>query len=312
MSKPRRPRRPIDGVLLLDKPQGLTSNQALMRVRHLYQADKAGHTGSLDPLATGLLPVCLGEASKFTQYLLDADKTYRTRIRLGQRTATGDAEGEVLEEKPVPALDAAAIEAVLERFRGDIQQVPSMYSALKKDGRPLYELARKGIEVERPARPVTIHRLELLAVDGNDWELEVHVSKGTYIRSLAEDIGVMLGCGAHVVVLRRIALGPFTKPVMVTLEQLEQALLSGEGQSGGHEALDALLLPTWVGLADWPRVELSENTAYYLLQGQPVQVSGAPREGSVLVFESGGRFLGIGEIDDDGRVAPKRLIRSLV
>lgn len=307
MSKPRRPRRPVDGVLLLDKPQGLSSNQALMRVRHLYQADKAGHTGSLDPLATGLLPVCLGEASKFTQYLLDADKVYRTRIRLGQRTATGDAEGEVLEEKPVPALDAAAIEAVLARFRGDIRQVPSMYSALKKDGRPLYELARKGIEVERPARPVTIHRLELLAVDGNDWELEAHVSKGTYIRSLAEDIGEALGCGAHVVVLRRLELGPFAQPVMVTLEQLEQAL-----ESGGHEALDALLLPTWVGLADWPRVELSENTAYYLLQGQPVQVAGAPREGSVLVFEAGGRFLGIGEIDDDGRVAPKRLIRSLI
>lgn len=307
MSKPRRPRRPVDGVLLLDKPQGLTSNQALMRVRHLFQADKAGHTGSLDPLATGLLPVCLGEASKFTQYLLDADKVYRTRIRLGQRTATGDAEGEVLEEKPVPALDAAAIEAVLSRFRGDIQQVPSMYSALKKDGRPLYELARKGIEVERPARPVTIHRLELLAVDGNDWELEAHVSKGTYIRSLAEDIGAELGCGAHVVMLRRIELGPFTRPVMVTLEQLEAA-----AESGGMAALDALLLPTWVGLADWPRVELSENTAYYLLQGQPVQVSGVPREGSVLVFEAGGRFLGIGEIDDEGRVAPKRLIRSLV
>ncbi len=307
MSKPRRPRRPVDGVLLLDKPQGITSNQALMRVRHLYQADKAGHTGSLDPLATGLLPVCLGEASKFTQYLLDADKVYQTRIRLGQRTATGDAEGEVLEEKPVPVLDATDIEAVLARFRGDIQQVPSMYSALKKGGRPLYELARKGIEVERPARPVTIHRLELLAVDGNDWDLEAHVSKGTYIRSLAEDIGEVLGCGAHVVMLRRLELGPFTAPVMVTLEQLEQAL-----ESGGHEALDTLLLPAWAGLADWPRVELSENTAYYLLQGQPVQVSGVPREGSVLVFEAGGRFLGIGEIDDEGRVAPRRLIRSMV
>ncbi|MGH8492813.1 MAG: tRNA pseudouridine(55) synthase TruB [Moraxellaceae bacterium] len=307
MSKPRRPRRPIDGVLLLDKPQGITSNQALMRVRHLYQADKAGHTGSLDPLATGLLPVCLGEASKFTQYLLEADKVYRTRIRLGQRTATGDAEGEVLETRPVPALDAAAIEAVLARFRGDILQVPSMFSALKKDGRPLYELARQGIEVERPARPVTIHRLELLAVDGDDWELEAHVSKGTYIRSLAEDIGTLLGCGAHVVVLRRIALGPFAQPVMVTLEQLAAAL-----ESGGMEALDALLLPAWVGLADWPRVELSENTAYYLLQGQPVQISGAPSSGSVLVFETGGHFLGIGDIDDDGRVAPKRLIRSLV
>lgn len=305
MSKPRRPRRPVDGVLLLDKPAGLSSNQALMRVRHLYQAEKAGHTGSLDPLATGLLPVCLGEASKFTQYLLDADKVYRTRIRLGQRTASGDAEGVLLETRPVPALDGAAIEAVLARFRGDILQVPSMFSALKQDGRPLYELARKGIEVERPARPVTIHRLELLAVDGHDWELEAHVSKGTYIRSLAEDIGAALGCGAHVVMLRRLALGPFVAPVMVTLEELEQI-----AQTGGQEALDALLQPSWIGLAGWPRLCLSENTAHYLLQGQPVQVPGAPRSGPVLLFAGAERFLGIGEMDDDGRVAPKRLIRS--
>jgi tRNA pseudouridine55 synthase len=224
MSKPRRPRRPIDGVLLLDKPQGITSNQALMRVRHLYQADKAGHTGSLDPLATGLLPVCLGEASKFTQYLLEADKVYVTRIRLGVATTTGDAEGEVVAEAAVPALDAAAIEAVLQQFRGEIDQVPSMFSALKKDGRPLYELARKGIEVERPARRITVHRLTLLAVEGNEWTLEAHVSKGTYIRSLAEDIGKVLGCGAHVVMLRRLSLGPFERPAMVTLAQLEQVL----------------------------------------------------------------------------------------
>ena len=161
MSKPRRPRRPVDGVLLLDKPQGLTSNQALMRVRHLYQAEKAGHTGSLDPLATGLLPVCLGEASKFTQFLLDADKVYRTRIRLGQRTTTGDAEGEVIAEATPPRLSAADIESVLARFRGEIDQVPSMYSALKKDGKPLYELARQGIEVERQARRITVRRLDL-------------------------------------------------------------------------------------------------------------------------------------------------------
>jgi tRNA pseudouridine55 synthase len=313
MSKPRRPRRPVDGVLLLDKPQGLTSNQALMRVRHLYQAEKAGHTGSLDPLATGLLPVCLGEASKFTQYLLDADKVYRARIRLGQRTSTGDAEGELLAESLVPALDAQAIENVLSRFRGEIEQVPSMYSALKKDGRPLYELARQGIEVERAARPVTIHRLELLAVEGNEWIVEAHVSKGTYIRSLAEDIGATLGCGAHVTALRRLALGPFTQPVMVTLEQIEQVReQDGPSDQGNRAAMDVLLLPTWAGLADWPRVELSEATAYYLLQGQPVRASGAPREGSVLLFETGGRFLGIGEVDDDMQIAPKRLIRAQV
>lgn len=305
MSKPRRPRRPVDGILLLDKPQGLTSNQALQRVRHMYQADKAGHTGSLDPLATGLLPVCLGEASKFTQFLLEADKVYRTRIRLGVRTNTGDAEGEVVATAPVPVLDAAAIEAVLARFRGPIDQVPSMFSALKRDGRPLYELARQGIEVEREARRVTIHSLMLIAADGDEWELEAHVSKGTYIRSLAEDIGVVLGCGAHVVMLRRLSLGPFQSPVMVTLEQVEATLAEG-----GHAAIDALLLPTWAGLADWPRVELSENAAYYLLQGQPVRAVGVPREGSMLLFEAGGRFLGIGDVDDEGRIAPRRLIRG--
>lgn len=307
MSKPRRPRRPVDGVLLLDKPQGLTSNQALMRVRHLYQAEKAGHTGSLDPLATGLLPVCLGEASKFTQFLLDADKVYRTRIRLGQRTTTGDAEGEVIAEATPPRLSATDIESVLARFRGEIDQVPSMYSALKKDGKPLYELARRGIEVERQARRITVHRLDLLQVDGDEWELEAHVSKGTYIRSLAEDIGEHLGCGAHVVMLRRLSLGPFEAPVMVTLAQLESAL-----EQGGMEALDRLLLPTWAGLADWPRVELSEATAYYLLQGQPVRVPDAPAEGQVLIFEGADRFLGIGEMDSEARVAPRRLIRSLV
>lgn len=305
MSKPRRPRRPVDGILLLDKPQGLTSNQALMRVRHLYQADKAGHTGSLDPLATGLLPVCLGEASKFTQYLLDADKVYRTRIRLGVRTASGDAEGEVIGTAPVPALAPADIEAVLDRFRGDIDQVPSMFSALKRDGRPLYELARKGIEVEREARRVTVHRLVLVEATADEWELEAHVSKGTYIRSLAEDIGEVLGCGAHVVMLRRTALGPFQAPAMVTLAQVEAA-----AEQGGLAALDALLLPAWAGLADWPRVELSDNAAYYLLQGQPVRAQGAPRDGQVLVFEAGGRFLGIGQVDDEGRVAPRRLIKA--
>jgi len=309
MSKPRRPRRPIDGVLLLDKPQGLSSNQALQRVRHFYQADKAGHTGSLDPLATGLLPICIGEASKFTQYLLEADKVYRTRIRLGQRTTTGDAEGDVIAEVPVPELTAEVIEAVLARFRGEIAQVPPMYSALKKDGRPLYELARQGIEIERAARHVTIYRLELLPAEDNqradELLLEAHVSKGTYIRSLAEDIGDALGCGAHVVMLRRLSHGPFVAPVMVTLEQLEQTL-----NDGGLDAIDALLLPAWAGIARWPRVELSETAAYYLLQGQPVRTPGAPAEGSVLLFEEGGRFLGVGEMDDESRVAPKRLMRT--
>ena len=210
----------------------------------------------------------------------------------------------MLATAPVPALETADIEAVLARFRGEIDQVPSMFSALKRDGRPLYELARKGIEVEREARRITVHRLELIAASADEWELEAHVSKGTYIRSLAEDIGEALGCGAHVVMLRRTALGPFKAPVMVTLEQVEATL-----EQGGHAAIDALLLPAWGGLADWPRVELSENAAYYLLQGQPVRTPGAPREGEVLVFEAGGRFLGIGQVDEEGRIAPRRLIR---
>lgn len=305
MSKPRRPRRAIDGVLLLDKPEGLTSNRALQRVRHLYQAEKAGHTGSLDPLATGLLPICLGEASKFTHYLLEADKVYRARIRLGERTTTGDAEGDVITTAQVPEMGLEQIEAVLARFRGEISQVPSMYSALKKDGRPLYELARKGIEVERPARRVRIYRLDLLKVDGAEWELEAHVSKGTYIRSLAEDIGEAVGCGAHVVMLRRVALGPFQASSMVTLETAEKAL-----EADGREALDELLLPAWAGLADWHRVTLSESAAYYLLQGQAVRAPDAPPVGGVLLFQESGRFLGIGLIDDELRVAPKRLIRA--
>jgi tRNA pseudouridine55 synthase len=276
-----------------------------MRVRHLYQAEKAGHTGSLDPLATGLLPVCLGEASKFTQYLLEADKVYRTRIKLGQRTTTGDAEGDVIAEAAVPHLSAADIEATLAQFRGDIDQVPSMFSALKKDGKPLYELARQGIEVERAARRITVYSLTLLQATATEWELEAHVSKGTYIRSLAEDIGAHLGCGAHVVMLRRLSLGPFVLPSMVTLPQLEAAQ-----EEGGLNALDALLQPSWIGLSDWPRVELSETSAYYLLQGQPVQVAKAPSRGQVLIFEGVNHFLGIGEIDREGRVAPRRLIRT--
>jgi len=305
VSKPRRPKRPVDGILLLDKPAGMTSNKALQEVKHLMQAEKAGHTGSLDPLATGLLPICLGEASKFSQYLLDADKVYRARMRLGQKTTTADAEGEVIAEAPVPVLDAAAIEAVLARFRGDISQVPSMYSALKKDGRPLYELARKGLEVERAARPVSIYRLELLAAEAESWDIEVACSKGTYVRNLVEDIGDAIGCGAHVSALRRLDVGPFRQEQMVSLDAVRAAVAAG-----GPAGADSLLLPAWAGLEGLPQVEISETAAYYLLQGQPVRVPSAPTEGLVLAFEAGGRFLGLTEVADDGRLAPKRLIRG--
>ncbi|MEO6698671.1 MAG: tRNA pseudouridine(55) synthase TruB [Paraperlucidibaca sp.] len=309
MSKPRRPRRPIDGILLLDKPIGVTSNQILQWVKHRYQADKAGHTGSLDPLATGVLPICLGEATKYSHYLLDADKTYVTRLKLGEKTNTSDAEGEIIASGAVPALDANDIEAVLKQFRGDIMQVPSMFSALKRNGRPLYELARAGIEVEREARPVSIYKLSCEAIDLPYVELTVSCSKGTYIRNLVEDIGDVIGCGAHVVALRRTQAGPFDLSQSYTREQIAEA------EPQGFPALDTLLLPAWAGLADWPRVELSETSAYYLRHGNPVQANGLPRDGqSVLIFErqDDGQpdiFLGIGSQDDDGLLAPKRLVR---
>lgn len=301
MSKPRRPRRPIDGVLLLDKPQGITSNQALMRVRHLYQADKAGHTGSLDPLATGLLPVCLGEASKFTQYLLDADKVYVTRIRLGVATTTGDAEGDVVAEAAVPVLDAAAIEQVLDRFRGDIDQVPSMFSALKKDGRPLYELARKGIEIERPARRVTIHRLTMLSVEGDEWTLEAHVSKGTYIRSLAEDIGEVLGCGAHLAGLRRTHSGGLDVAHAVTLDRLAELDEAGR---------DALLRGPDCMLADWPAVCLPMDEAGRFLTGMRRKVQ-TPDMPAVRVYgPNPSTFLGSAHVTA-GELIPDRLLSPI-
>jgi tRNA pseudouridine55 synthase len=310
LSKPRRPKRPIDGILLFDKPAGITSNQALQWVKHRYQAEKAGHTGSLDPLATGLLPICLGEATKFSHYLLEADKVYATRLRLGQQTNTADADGEVVREREVPALTEADFEQVLTHFRGDIMQVPSMYSALKFEGRPLYEYARAGIDIKRSARPVTIYRLEVTAFAPPFVELEVSCSKGTYIRNLVEDIGEAIGCGAHVTVLRRLAAGPFDLADAYSRDQVQSA-----ENSAGFTQLDNMLLPSWAGLADWPRVELSGTSAYYLRHGNPVQAGLLPADHPVLIFEQGDtaeetRFLGVGEADDDGLLAPRRLLRS--
>lgn len=296
--------RPLDGILLLDKPAGMSSNAALQAARRLFRAEKGGHTGSLDPLATGLLPLCFGEATKFSQYLLDADKGYETLMQLGVTTSTGDAEGEVLERREV-AVTREDIEALLPRFRGDIQQVPPMYSALKKDGQPLYKLARAGEVVEREARSVTISRLELLAFENGQARLSVSCSKGTYIRTLVEDLGHLLGCGAHVAELRRTQAGPFTLAQAVSLEELEKA-----HAEGGAEALDRFLLPVDCGLQDWPVVQLTEHSAYYWLHGQPVRAPGAPAQGLMRVEDHEGRFIGIGEASDDGRVAPRRLIRS--
>ncbi len=296
----------LDGILLLDKPAGFSSNQALQRVKWLFFAAKAGHTGSLDPLATGVLPLCLGEATKFSQYLLDADKAYTSTFVLGERRTTGDAEGEVLATVYASALTRQQVEQGLGAFRGEIEQIPSMYSALKHAGQPLYKLARKGEEVERSARSVVIHHLELLDFrPGERAEVDVAIecSKGTYVRSIAEDLGAALGVGGYVSALRRTRAGPFTLEQCVALPALE-ALKEAEQV----EDMDALLLPADTALEALPTVRLTESGGYYLRQGQPVLVPNAPHNGMVRVALETGEFLGVGEILDDGRVAPRRLI----
>ena len=304
MAQVKRIRRNVSGIILLDKPKGFSSNAALQKVRWLLNAEKAGHTGSLDPLATGVLPLCFGEATKFSQYLLDADKGYETLMQLGVTTTTADAEGDVLEEREV-TVGRAEIEAALSAFRGPISQIPPMYSALKRDGQPLYKLARAGEVVEREPRSVTINRLELLAVDGTQARLDVACSKGTYIRTLVEDLGHVLGCGAHVAELRRTQAGPFSLAQTVTLEQLEQV-----HADGGNEAVDQFLLPSDSGLEHWPLVYFTEHSSFYWLHGQPVRAPDAPQFGMVRVQDHNGRFIGIGEVSEDGRIAPRRLIRS--
>lgn len=294
--------RAINGILLLDKPVGISSNQALQQVKRLFDARKAGHTGNLDPLATGLLPLCLGEATKVSTFLLDADKRYQGTIKLGVRTRTGDAEGEVLETCTPGPYSLEQVHDVLARFCGRIEQIPPMHSAIKHKGQPLYKLAHQGLEVERAPRQVTIHELKLLHHEGDELEIEVHCSKGTYIRTLAEDIGTALGCGAHLSQLRRTAVGPFSETGMVGLEELKQVLLE-QGQAG----LDALLIPTEEALAGWPGVLLSSSSVYYMKQGQAVQISQAPATGWVRLIGPENEFVGVGHILDDGRVAPKRL-----
>jgi tRNA pseudouridine55 synthase len=275
-------------------------------VKRLYFAAKAGHTGSLDPLATGVLPLCFGEATKFSQYLLDADKAYQSTFTLGVATATGDAEGEVLQTCDASSITEAGVSRALEAFRGEIEQVPSMFSAIKQDGQPLYKLARQGIEVERKARKVVIKQLELRAFRGGDKpEVDIYLecSKGTYVRSIAEDLGRALGCGAHVSALRRTRAGPFSIEDSVSMTTLE-ALKSNEQMA----EMDALLLPADTALGGLPLVRLTESGGYYIRQGQPVQVPNAPSDGMVRVALETGEFLGIGEILADGRVAPRRLI----
>lgn len=291
-------------MLVVDKPAGISSNDAVQQAKRLFGAQKVGHTGSLDPLATGVLPLCFGEATKFSQFLLDADKKYWTRIRLGVTTETGDADGDIIAEADASNVTAAQVAEELKNFVGEIEQIPSMYSALKHQGQPLYKLARQGIEVERAPRKVTIYSAELLNVTGSEIELFVHCSKGTYVRSLAEDLGAALGCGGHVSGLRRLAAGPYQEEQSISFEQLNAV--------GGPEELDTLLLPVSSAVGSWPVMRLHEDKAHYLLRGQPVQVAHAPTEGWVQIFESGeeDRFLGVGEILTDGRIAPRRLVAS--
>ena len=273
----RRRGRPIDGILVLDKPLGLSSNHALQMAKRLYYAAKAGHTGSLDPLATGVLPLCFGEATKFSQYLLDADKAYASTFVLGTTTDTGDAEGQVVEARGAADIRESEVASALEHFRGEIEQVPSMYSAIKQDGQPLYKLARQGLEVERKARRVMISTLELRAFRGGEAaEVDIYLecSKGTYVRSIAEDLGKALGCGAHVSALRRTRAGPFTLDDSVTMSTLE-ALKANEQL----RQMDELLLPADTALQGLPLVKLSESSGFYMRQGQPVLVPNAPCDG---------------------------------
>lgn len=295
--------RPLDGILLLDKPAGLSSNQALQRARHLYRAEKGGHTGALDPLATGLLPLCFGEATKIAGLLLGGRKAYEAEVVLGVVTDTDDADGQVLRERPVPALDRARVEAALAPFLGRIRQRPPIYSALKQGGEPLYAKARRGETIEVPEREIDIESIELRDLAGDRLRLAVTCGSGTYIRSLARDLGEALGCGGHIAVLRRTWVEPFTAPRMFTLDALQA--LAGEG---GEAALDALLLPVEAGLAHFPAVALDPAQARRIAQGQPVAVAGPP-ETELNLTDLNGRSLGLGRRGEDGQVWPKRLFR---
>ncbi len=295
--------RPVAGILLLDKPKGITSNQALQRVKKLYRARKAGHTGSLDPLATGMLPLCFGEATKFSQFLLEADKIYEVTAKLGIKTTTGDAEGEILAEKPVPPLNKEKLDELIQSFVGRIQQIPSMYSAIKQQGQSLYKLARQGIEVERKPRDIHIYSIDYLSHDKDTFSIKVHCSKGTYVRTLIEDMGEKLGCGAHVQDLRRLGVGPYAAQKMHTLEHLEEL-----AQHGDYTAMDACLLSTDSAIQNWPEVFLSEAAIYYLKQGQAIIIPYAPTSGWLRMKRKNGEFFGVGEILSDGKIAPRRLV----
>lgn len=305
----RRKGRVLNGILVLDKPTGMSSNAVLQTARRLFNAQKAGHTGALDPLASGVLPICFGEATKFSQYLLDADKAYQSRFRLGIATASGDAEGDELSRFNASHLQEADVAAALESFKGEITQTPSMYSALKHQGQPLYKLARQGIEVERKTRQVTIHSLKVGAYVGGEYptiEVDVYCTKGTYIRSIAEDLGEKLGVGGHVEMLRRTMAGPFDLSQAITMEAL-QAMRDAED----FDAMDALLLPVETPLMHFPAVTIDNELGAYFLNGQPIMKFGLP-DGLLRVYVESLGFIGLGELNQDAMLAPKRLFSSSI
>lgn len=296
--------RPIDGILLLDKPIGLSSNQALQQVKGIYFAQKAGHTGSLDPLATGMLPLCFGEATKFSQFLLDADKHYQVTAQLGLKTTTCDSEGEVIETRDASSITLRDIENILPQFTGAIKQIPSMFSALKHQGQPLYKLARQGIEVEREARDVTISELTLLNFDPKEqtMSLDVHCTKGTYIRNLVDDMGEALGCGAHVIELRRLGVSQFTADQMISMETLNKLR-----EQEAFAELDNFILPLESIAHTLPKIELTASAAFKLNHGESIENLSPLKKGFVSLQMPDQTFFGIGEITPEGRLIPKRL-----
>ena len=303
MSRPRKKGRDVHGVFLLDKPQGVSSNDIMQKVKRLFKANKAGHTGALDPLATGMLPICLGEATKFSQFLLDSDKRYVVTAKLGERTDTSDAEGQMVQSREVNVAEADIL-AALPAFRGEIPQVPTMFSALKHNGKPLYEYARAGITVEREARPITIFELKFIDYQAPFLTLEVHCSKGTYIRTLVDDLGEALGCGAHVTMLRRLAVADYPIEEMMPIEDL--ALLA---DSFPNSELDRLLLPMDTAVASLPQLNLTAEQTKAVGFGQRVKFENTQAlNGLVRLFSENGQFLGIAEITAGNIIRPNRMV----
>lgn len=299
-------KRNVNGILLLDKPVGVTSNEILQSVKRLFCANKAGHTGSLDPIATGMLPICFGEATKFSQFLLEANKHYVVTGKLGETTTSEDSEGALIEKREVKNIDVQTIEKILLKFQGKILQIPPMYSAIKQKGQPLYKLARQGIIVEREPREVTVYTIKLLEQNGDLIKLEMLCSKGTYVRTIVADIGALLGCGAHVIELRRLAVGPYKAEQMTTLDKLQE-ITKDNAKDNDCKLLDQFLLPIESMLVGMPEIALTSDMVFYMHQGQPLVIAKAPNSGWVIMKSKSGQFLGVGEVMSDGKIAPRRM-----